>query len=151
MTKNGWSSFTLRVAPGKDIILPDLKSLTFGLPKSGFSSFPSIFSGYGLRPWIMIIQVLHCLMLVGTKAQGKAALSLISFVFVPHILFCLNQLWPILLVIKEPQSVSQDIMAVIDWIMFLQNQYVEALTPNFTVFGDRSDKEVEPYLRLNES
>lgn len=30
-------------------------------------------------------------------------------------------------------------------------QFVEALTPNLTVFGDRSDKEVESHLRLNAS
>ena len=31
-----------------------------------------------------------------------------------------------------------NIIFVVDWNMSLQNWYVEALTPNVTVFGDRS-------------
>ena len=31
-----------------------------------------------------------------------------------------------------------NIIFVVDWTMSLQNPYVEALTPNVTVFGDRS-------------
>lgn len=31
---------------------------------------------------------------------------------------------------------------IIDWIVFSRNPYIEALTPNVTVFGDSTFKEV---------
>lgn len=50
--------------------------MAFGFPKSDSLSFPSVLPGYGIRPWIMIMQVLQCPMLVGTKAQKNGNLIL---------------------------------------------------------------------------